>query len=145
MSATDDPILLSVLVRDRNSNADSACLLDEPFQGFQHADTRFRFRIQLAPPLPLRLRRAFHCFSATFANGSPHVKTLTRTGATQSSSCRRSKESRSDRPTNLETRHRKCELDPVKADGIDQQLRVVTWPGVEMVVSRTLSSMSRSL
>ena len=144
MSAADAPIILSALARDSHSNADSACLLDEPFQGFQHADTRFRFRTQLelpspfryaAPPLlPSHLRKRF-----------PHVETRPERAELQSSSCRRFKESRSDRPTNLETRHRKRELDPAKADGTDHQLRVVTWPGVEVVVSWTLSGTSCSL
>jgi len=71
MSAADAPILRSALARDRYSNADSACLLDEPFQGFQHADTRFCFRIQLELPLPPSATPLLHCFPATFAKGSP--------------------------------------------------------------------------
>ena len=104
----------------------------------------FASEFNLNSPFPLRLRRS----STAFQPPSQKVplETLTRTGRTQSSSsCRRSKESRSDRPTNLETRDRKRELDPAKADGTDHQLRVVTWPGVEVVVSWTLSSTSCSL
>jgi hypothetical protein len=104
----------------------------------------FASELNLNSPPPSATPR-LHCFPATFAKGSRTWRLRPERAELQSSSCRRFKESRSDRPTNLETRHRKRELDPAKADGTDHQLRVVTWPGVEVVVSWTFSGTCCSL